>query len=120
MSSYYHVIDGQRYDARVLRAAATIAAQPFRSADEPLGVEDAAPVLAAAQDGKRVTKIEADSLRYVVATYSWTPEAEAALLEAAGGRGAAREPPELVVVEEEEDSPSGRSWLEGVLGCAIA
>lgn len=109
MTSYYHVVDGKRFDARILRAAAAVNGQPGRSADEPLGTEDLAPVLAAAQDGKRVTEIEGRTLQYVLDNYKVTPEAQAALLDLVPKSSAAPS------AEQDDNSPG---WLLGM--CVIA
>ena len=63
MSNYYEYINGQRYDASLIRNAR------FRTrnqGDGRISREDAQTLWQIAMDGGRITEVEANTLRYLI------------------------------------------------------
>lgn len=73
IKSYYKIIDGLRYDRKILEEAdRRIAGQ----GDGRISMDDAEILLPLFGDFGDVTIIEERTLQYVLANYTWTPEAE--------------------------------------------
>ncbi len=73
INSYYKVIDGLRYDRKVLAEAdRRVAGQ----GDGRISLDDAEILLPLFGDFGDVTIIEERTLQYLLANYKWTPEAE--------------------------------------------
>jgi len=70
--SYYKIIDGVRYDRKMLEVAEiALAAHPGNFIE----VFDAVPIWEAAIDGKSITETEARTLEYLQKLYPWTESA---------------------------------------------
>lgn len=73
IKSYYKVIDGLRYDRKILEEAdRRIAGQ----GDGRISLDDAEQLLPLFGDFGDVTIVEERTLQYILANYKWTPEAE--------------------------------------------
>lgn len=71
--SYYKIIEGLRYDRKILEEAdRRVAGQ----GDGRISVDDAEMLLPLFGDFGDITIIEERSLQYLLANYKWTPEAE--------------------------------------------
>jgi hypothetical protein len=73
IKSYYKIIDGLRYDRKILEEAdRRIAGQ----GDGRISLDDAEQLLPLFGDFGDVTIVEERTLQYLLANYKWTPEAE--------------------------------------------
>lgn len=73
IKSYYQVIDGLRYDRKILEEAdRRVAGQ----GDGRISLDDAEVLLPLFGDFGDVTIVEERSLKYLLTNYKWTPEAE--------------------------------------------
>jgi len=108
-SSYYEIVDGQKYDRKVLDACRSA------MADGTIDLAEARRIIANVVDGPRrvqkrgvrspVTDIELATLRYARATFAWTPEAEKWVYDEVWGK-----------LEVDGDIQSERKSLETLVG----
>lgn len=78
MSTYYAIIDGQRYNASLINNAT------FRTrgaGDGRISLQDAQDLWLIAKDGGRITEIEENTLTYLLGAFTWTDAAKAWLEE---------------------------------------
>lgn len=72
MGQYYQIINGQRYNASLIRNA------NFRTrgiGDGRISVQDAQDLWQLAMDGGRITEIEEATIAYLLDAFNWTPPA---------------------------------------------
>lgn len=105
-SSYYRVIHGVKYDDRILKAAEAVAQQPCHDKSLAIDRERALPIVAAATDGKSVTAVERRTIKRVLDTYTFTPDAKADLLELLEPP-----PPPTSGGADEEEGKEEDAWL---------
>ncbi len=78
MSSYYKIIDGQRYDRSLLELADSFTKGRGES---QISFDEAKDLLTAAGDGRGITPTELATFRYLLDHYKWTDKARNWLLE---------------------------------------
>lgn len=74
MPSYYQIIDGKKYDRRLLENAKRLTEG---RGDGRISQKDAENLLPSIQDGMGITAIEKESLLYLLAHLKWTDKAAA-------------------------------------------
>jgi hypothetical protein len=70
--SYYRIIDGERYDRKLLEAAEAATAG---RGDGRISLQDAQQLLDVARDGGLITSIERSTLAYIRSRFRWTAAA---------------------------------------------
>ncbi len=71
--SYYRVIDGEKYDDELLKAAEEAVAG---RGDGRISLEDAKVLLEKVMDGNSYTEIEKATVAYIRENFKWTDEAD--------------------------------------------
>jgi len=71
--SYYRVIDGEKYDDELLKAAEEAVAG---RGDGRISIEDAKALLEKVMDGNSYTDIEKATVSYIRDNFKWTEEAD--------------------------------------------
>ncbi|MCB0569781.1 MAG: hypothetical protein KDC66_08470 [Phaeodactylibacter sp.] len=94
--SYYRIIDGQRYDRKLLELA-----QSFTQGqgDGRISQADSELLFGAMQDGRGITAAEKRTLAYLLKQFKWTEKAEAWIKEQLG-KPNLREALEHIILEE--------------------
>lgn len=71
--TYYRIIEGIKYDRKLIEIAAKLTAG---AGDGRISHEDAQALLKTAEDGGRITQIEARTLDYILKKFNWTDKAK--------------------------------------------
>mgnify|MGYP006293678315 FL=1 len=75
--SYYRIIDGKRYDRRMLR----VADEAVGKEDGQIGMDSARKLFRIVTEGNRITRLEKDTLNYIKDNYRFSAEAMAWLFQ---------------------------------------
>jgi len=79
MGQYYQIIDGERYDASLIRNARF---RTRKQGDGRISLQDAQDLWRLAMDGGRITEVEEGTIAYLIGQLNWTDSARQWMQEA--------------------------------------